>query len=203
MLQNFISSYCIVKDRCVFKNGEILSKKNAAGSLEEYLIKVYDELQISYPKFYKMDNLSKLGLLASEIVLNKRVLTKEYEPHEIAVILANASSSLDTDIKYLESTRQIASPALFVYTLPNIVMGEICIRDGIKGENGFFIFDKFDPAFISNYVNLVMKQGAKACLAGWIEVSGEQHNVFLYLTENKKQGLALPHTTEQLTDLYQ
>jgi hypothetical protein len=201
-LQNFISSYCIIKDRHILKNGKTLFEKSADVSLEEYLIKIYEILQISYPKFYKMDNLSKLGLLASEIILEEHGL-KAYEANAVSVILANASSSLDTDIKYLESTQQIASPALFVYTLPNIVMGEICIRHGIKGENSFFIFDKFDPEFISNYVNIVMKNGAQACLAGWIEVYGEQHNVFLYLTENTQHGLGLPHTTEQLVKLYQ
>lgn len=201
-MRNFISSYCIIKDRRVLKNGKILFEKSTDVSLEEYLIKIYEKLQISYPKFYKMDNLSKLGLLASEIILKERGL-KEYDANAVSVILANASSSLNTDIKYLESTQQIASPALFVYTLPNIVMGEICIRHGIKGENSFFIFDKFDPEFISNYVNLVMEKGAQACLAGWIEVYGEQHNVFLYLTENKEHGLGLPHTTEQLINLYQ
>jgi len=202
-VQSFISSYCIIKDRCVFQNGEILFEGGTADFLEEHLIKIYEKLGVGYPKFYKMDNLSKLGLLASEIVLKDRILKAEYEPAVVAVILANASSSLDTDIKYLESTRQMASPGLFVYTLPNIVMGEICIRHGIKGENGFFIFDKFDPEFLSTYVNLVMKQGTEACLAGWIEVSGEQHNVFLYLTENRERGLGLPHTTEQLIKLYQ
>ena len=200
---NFITSYCVIKNRCVYKNGEILFDSNSDDILEQYLIKIYEQLKLSYPKFYKMDNLSKLGLLASEIVMNGRILIQEYEPGSIAVVISNASSSLDTDVKYLESTRQIASPALFVYTLPNIVMGEICIRHGIKGENGFFIFDKFDPEFICTYVDLVMQQGAKACLAGWIEVYGEQHNVFLYLIENKKHGLALPHTTGQLVNLYQ
>lgn len=201
-MQSFISSYCIIRDRCVLKNGKTLFEKSTDVILEEHLIKIYEELQLNYPKFYKMDNLSKLGLLASEIILQEGVL-KEYQGEAISVILANASSSLDTDIKYLESTQQIASPALFVYTLPNIVMGEICIKYGIKGENSFFIFDKFDPEFISTYVNLIMKKGTQACIAGWIEVYGEQHNVFLYLTENKKHGLGLPHTTEQLIKLYE
>src|SRR5690349_6919408 len=112
MQQNVISSYCAIKDRCVFKNGKLLFDRNTDGSLEAFLIEIYEKLQISYPKFYKMDNLSKAGLLASEIIAKEHPLVKEYEPHTIALVLANASSSLDTDIKYLESTHQMASPAL-------------------------------------------------------------------------------------------
>lgn len=171
-------------------------------TFDEWLTNAYDQMAINYPKFYKMDSLAKLGLLASEVVLQNRNIKSEYQAEEVSVILSNASSSLDTDKKYYESTKQIASPALFVYTLPNIVMGEICIRHGFKGENGFFVFEKFDPDFMSCYVDEVLAQNAKASVAGWVEVLGDQHNVFLYLVENKRQGLALPHTAKQLEQLY-
>jgi hypothetical protein len=201
-LENYISSYCSIKGGSIFYNGEMRIENPHGITFDEILIKAYDTLAINYPKFYKMDNLAKLGLLASEVVLTDRNLKGDYQAEEISVILSNASSSLDTDIKYFESTGQIASPALFVYTLPNIVMGEICIRNGFKGENGFFVFDEFDPTFMSVYVDQVLEQGAKACVAGWVEVLGEQHNVFLYLVENTRQGLSLPHTAKQLEQLY-
>lgn len=181
----------------------LLVEANDDISFDDWLIEGYTKLSINYPKFYKMDNLAKLGLLASEVILKSRNLKVEFKPEEVAVILSNASSSLDTDLKYLESTKQIASPALFVYTLPNIVMGELCIRHGLKGENGFFVFEKFNPKFIADYVDQVLDQSAQACIAGWVEVLGEQHNVFLYLVENKKQDKALLHTAAQLEKLYQ
>jgi len=201
-LSHFISSYCIIRDQAVYRNSNCIVVGENTDKLEDALIKAYEKLQINYPKFYKMDNLAKLGLLASEIVVKDRILKQEYPPEKVAVILSNASSSLDTDLNYFESTKKIASPGLFVYTLPNIVTGEICIRHGLKGENGFLIFEEFDAAFMADYVNQVLSQGSSACLAGWVEVLGEQHNVFLYLVENTKQGLALPHTTEQLEKLY-
>lgn len=178
-------------------------EQQQATSVETFLAGAYGHLQINYPKFYKMDTLSKAGLLATEVLLNGRSLKEEYPPSKIAVILSNASASLDTDLKYEASTNKIPSPALFVYTLPNIVTGEICIRQGWKGENGFFIFDKFDPFFMASYVEGVLNGGADACLAGWVEILGEQHDVFLYLVENKNGNMALPHTAAQLTELYQ
>jgi len=174
-----------------------------APSVDTFLADAYEHLQVNYPKFYKMDNLSKAGVLGTEVLLKGRSLKDEYPPSKIAVVLSNASASLDTDLKYEASIKKIASPALFVYTLPNIAMGEICIRQGWKGENGFFVFDKFDPLFMASYVDQVLKEGADACLAGWVEILGERHNVFLYLVENKNGTNALPHTAAQLTELYQ
>lgn len=197
-----ITAYCSIKNNSLSKDSNSIFEGGEGLPLDEWLIKAYDNSGINYPKFYKMDNLSKLGVLASEALLQGRDLKNEVDPGKIGVVLSNASSSLDTDKQYFESSKQLASPALFVYTLPNIVMGEICIRHGLKGENAFFVFEQFNPEFISGYVAQVLRQGNEACIAGWAEVLGEQYNVFLYLAENKRQGLALPHTTEQLIKLY-
>ncbi|HEV8513410.1 MAG TPA: hypothetical protein VGQ59_09035 [Cyclobacteriaceae bacterium] len=127
-----------------------------------------------------MDTLSKLGFLASEILLSK----KSYATDSIALVLSNSSSSLDTDKRYWETVKIHASPSLFVYTLPNIVMGEICIRHGIKGESIFFVTPKFDAEWITSYVDLLWnEENIKYCLAGWVEVMGDQADVFLYLAD--------------------
>jgi 3-oxoacyl-(acyl-carrier-protein) synthase len=159
-------------------------------------------LSIAYPKYYKMDRLSKLGFLAAEVLLKDIRLVEKYGPERIAVVLANSNSSLDTDLKYFESTRNIASPALFVYTLSNIVAGEICIRHGIKGENAFFVLPEFDASRLFKYAEIVMSTGkTDACIAGWVDVLGDQHDVFLYLLEKSKNE-GLEHTAEQLQKLY-
>ena len=36
------------------------------------------------------------------------------------------------------------SPALFVYTLPNIVAGEMAIRNKLAGETSAFVLEKYD-----------------------------------------------------------
>src|SRR6185503_17555551 len=107
----------------ILKDGEVVLDLSGI-SLDDFLLKAYDWVQLMYPKYYKMDRLSKLGLLASEILL------KEYKRDaSTAVVLSNAHSSLDTDLRFWESAKTQASPSLFVYTLPNIVAGEICIRN--------------------------------------------------------------------------
>ncbi len=103
-----------------------------------------------------MDNLSKLGWLASEIMLKDKFKPHIYKPEDIGILLANANSSLDDDIKYYYSVKDIPSPSLFVYTLPNIVIGEICIRNNFKGDHAFFIQNAFDAGFIEQQVNYTL-----------------------------------------------
>jgi len=199
---NFISDHSIIRYNRVRKNGTILFEGREENSLELFMEGAYEFLNPGYPKFYKMDQLSKLGFLACEILLKDRRLSEEYPADKIAVILSNASASLDTDRKFLKSTKQIASPALFVYTLPNIVAGEICIRHGLKGENGFFVFENFNPHFMTSYVDQVLAKGASSCIAGWVETNGERHDVFLYLTGKDKKNESLDHTSENVSKLY-
>jgi hypothetical protein len=100
--------------------------------------------------------------------------------------------------------KTMASPALFVYTLPNIVAGEICIRNKIKGENAFFVWPRFEVEQMHDYVEMVMATpNTQACIAGWVDVMGSQHEVFLYLAEKMKRENAIEHTTGQLQKLYQ
>jgi hypothetical protein len=81
---------------------------------------------------------------------------------------------LHTDKIYQDSIEQQPSPAIFVYTLPNIMIGEICIRHGFKGEGLFFIEENFDKAFVTEYTaELIRSKKAVLGLAGWIEVDME------------------------------
>lgn len=176
--------------------------------LQEFLLSIYQHFEIKYPRFYKMDSLSKLGWLAAEILLKDSLETAIYQPVDIGVILTNANSSLETDIKYFQTTKDIASPALFVYTLPNIMTGEICIRHNFKGENAFFIAEKFEAGFIQQYVNnLINNNTLQACICGWVELLGDQYKAALVLVEIKDHG-GMPanptniFTKENLLNIY-
>ena len=200
---SYINSWCVIRNNIVrSKNGVVFSKADA--QLDDFLTAVYEALTPGYPKFYKMDRLSKLGFLATEQVLKGRVIREEYSPESVALVLSNAHSSLDTDVRYWETTKTLASPALFVYTLPNIVTGEICIRHGLKGENAFFISEQFDPEMVFSYTDMVLSQpGTQACISGWVDVMDGRHDVFLYLTEKQKQDGSLDHSARILADLYE
>lgn len=198
----YINRFAHIRNRAFFRMGGLILR-DLRGTLDDFLNTAFDALAINYPKFYKMDASSKLGFLAVEMLL-KDVSMTEYKPEEIALVLSNAHGSLDTDIRYFESTKTLPSPALFVYTLPNIVAGEICIRNKIKGENAFFVWPKFEVTQMHDYVEMVMASDkTKACIAGWVDVMGSHHDVFLYLAEKKKNEDGLEHTAPLLQNLYQ
>jgi hypothetical protein len=169
----------------------------------EWLGSIYRFFKFDYPKFYKMDNLSKIGFLATELLLESGS-QKKYQPEDVGIVLFNRSSSLDTDMKYFETTKTVASPALFVYTLPNIVIGEISIRHQLKGENAMFISNLFDGQKIKQYVEDLFSSGAiQACLCGWLEFFGNNAEAALYMVEKEDTVGAVPFTEENINNLYQ
>ncbi len=141
-----------------------------------FIREAYKHLGDNSMKFYKMDNLCKLGYVAAGYLLKDTI----YRPEEIGIILANASSSLDTDCKHQavisKDGDKAASPAMFVYTLPNVVLGEICIRYKIQGENTFFVYPHYDSALLEDYARIVMAKGKlRTCIIGWCELLNEHY----------------------------
>jgi len=190
--EKYITGLCSISNGTVYKDKEQLFE-NKEADLSGFLLSAYQHFQLNYPKFYKMDNLSKLGWLASEMLLKDTFKKENYRPEDVGLILANANSSLDNDIKYFESAKDVASPSLFVYTLPNIVIGEICIRNSFKGEHAFYIQDNFDAGFIENQVNYLLDNDIlQVCICGWVDVLEDKYKAVLFLVEktNSKQAIA-------------
>jgi hypothetical protein len=201
--KNYITASCAISNHIVYKNENTVFE-NSNTTVNDFLLSAYNHFDFKYPKFYKMDNLSKLGWLGAEILLMGSFTKKNYAPEEVGVVLSNANSSLDTDLKYFETTKDFASPSLFVYTLPNIVMGEICIRNNFKGENAFFVQEKFDADFIEQYVNnLVNNNILQACICGWLDVLKEDYEAMLFLVEKNNTANSIAFTTENMKSLNQ
>jgi hypothetical protein len=195
---------------CRIRNGSVIADRkllyNFPGlPFTQFADAVYRQSEISYPKFHKMDNLCKLGFLGADILLKSSDLDVKSAPYQTGVILSNRSSSLDTDLRYYDMVRKgIASPAVFVYSLPNIVIGEICIRHGIKGENTFFISDRYNIPSQVAYVNQLFRIGTfSSCICGWVELLEENYDAFLYLAvKDKPGGLSLKHVATTIEELY-
>ncbi len=202
-IENYISASCVISNQIVYKNGNPVFEESKA-DISEFLIAAYRRFELQYPKFFKMDNLSKLGWLANEILLQGSFDKEKYIADDVGIVLSNSNSSLDTDIRYYETTKTMASPALFVYTLPNIVIGEISIRHHFMGENAFFIFEHFDAAFIEQYVsNLINNNILQCCICGWVEVLNDSYNATLFLIEKDKTANSVNFTKENLNKIYQ
>ena len=155
-------------------------------NINTFLKEMYYELELDYPKFFKMDNLCKLGIIGTEFLVRKnQELLKN--KHKIGIILQNKSSSLDSDIKHQEGIENnTVSPAVFVYTLPNIVIGEISIKHKWKSEGVFFVNNKIDYELLSQYSNILLKEGRTGLnLIGWIDVLNNQYVLKLCVVDKQ------------------
>ncbi len=203
MNENYITASCVISNHTVHKNGQVFFADNKE-EVTGFLTLLYKYLDTGYARFYKMDTLAKLGWLASEVLLKDSFQREQYEPEETGIVLANANASLDTDIKYQATIQDIPSPSVFVYTLPNIVTGEICIRNHIKGENAFFISEQFDAVFIQEYVSNLLNNGIlRACICGWVELVGNEYKAALYLVEKNAARGAERFNSQNMYSLFE
>lgn len=197
---NYITSHTVIRNHTILHNGKVVF---TAPLGSDFIREAYEHgLKIDYPKFYKMDVLGKLGIIASDVLLKDFDFAK-YKPEETGIVLSNKNSSIEADVNYFETARTFPSPALFVYTLPNIVIGEISIRYKFKGENAFFISDAFDADWLYFYVdNLMQQQKIKACICGWVEAVNETFDTCLFLIEKGQKENELTFTPENLKEIY-
>jgi hypothetical protein len=199
--KTYIKSFCTIQNNQVILNGEVVFGTEPT-AFSDFSKKTYQHLEMNYPKFFKMDNLSKLAFLGAELLL--RTESDASIENNTALVFANKSSSLDTDVKYQnsisDSENYYPSPAVFVYTLPNICLGEISIRHQLKSENSFFIFVDYKPEFMEKYSNILLEtEKADKVLCGWVEYYNEDYKAFLYLVDKKGE---LVHEKELLKKLY-
>ncbi len=152
------------------------------GTGKAMLTDLYKRYVGDYPKFYKMDRLSQLGFIASELLLQAEGRERFEDCDDRAIILFNHASSIMADRQYLSSIETpgqfFPSPSLFVYTLPNIVAGELAIRNHYHGETTFCILPERQDE--------VMRQVLQACcqdettrsiLGGWVDYQDDAHYV--------------------------
>lgn len=185
---NTINSYAHIKHNQVSVNGEIIFQSNPSLSLAEFLSEAYKALGVSYPKFHKMDAQCKLGFLCTEFALKGTDFLTETDLSKTAIVLSNAASSLETDRIHQHSiddkSNYFPSPAVFVYTLPNITIGELAIKHKITGENAFFVSEQLDADLLANYTESLIQSGTEAAIVGWVEVDDANFEAFIFLVQN-------------------
>lgn len=172
----------ITPEEVILDQRKLWERKEELGEQEgkehhSLLTSLYKQMIGNYPKFYKMDGLSRLGFVASEILLNAE---KGETDKERAIIFFNHSSSIASDRNYKESINDkdnyFPSPSIFVYTLPNIVTGEIAIRNHFHGETSFFILPDKDERLMEEILQASCRDAqSKSFLTGWIDYEDERH----------------------------
>jgi len=198
---SFITTYCHIKNNAYVVNGEAnvfeANEKGFSGTI----VDMYRHLDLKYPKFHKMDLLAKTAFIGSELIIQNNDFST-YKDDEIAQLFANSESSEYSDFKFQESIQNgNPSPSQFVYTLPNILMGEIALKNKWYGENLFLVLPNFNAKEIKEQLELLLLNTSKAVLCGWVDVTPKEINAFFFVVENdNNKGEKL--TEENLLKLY-
>mgnify|MGYP004505441573 CR=1 FL=1 len=144
------------------------------------LTAIYKERIGNYPKFYKMDTLSRLAFVATELLKaevmkrnDERTAKETLVNDDCAVILFNRTSSCISDHRFIDTIKDddnfFPSPAVFVYTLPNITTGEIALRNGWHSETSFYILPDHDEQMMNNILTTTAAFDTTRCIiSGWI-----------------------------------
>ena len=184
-----LKHYVIITPETVKLNGVTMSHAEQGSAL---LTELYRAHVGDYPKFFKMDTLSKLGFVASEMLLQDEGQERFVPREDRAVVLFNRTASLQADTNY-QSTIQdpenyFPSPAAFVYTLPNIVTGEIAIRNKYYGETTFMVLPENDPQLMAQQLqNAFRDPMTQSILGGWLDCDDESHfEARLFLIEKQQ-----------------
>lgn len=208
MKEQIISGWCSITHNQVRVNGKLIFDQSSH-DFAEFSKAAFKALNQAYLKFYKMDNLSKLGFLCAEYLFQHGSINQKYAPEEVGIILCNSASCIDTDTEHQKTiadpNNYFPSPSIFVYTLPNIVIGEISIKHKFQGENTFFIFEQFQPEFMAKYVSSLLQESkVKSCLTGWVDLSAgaRDYKAVLYLAEMGESNEAMEFNSENLKNIY-
>jgi len=154
----------------VTRDGQPLATQ---GMGSEMLTALYRAHVGDYPKFFKMDALCRLGFIASELLLQAEGPQPAMRDDR-AIVLASSCGSLCDDTHYQATIDNVdefyPSPAVFVYTLSNIVTGEIAIRNHYLAETACYILPRHDRDTLMRIVEDTLALGeARSALCGWVD----------------------------------
>ena len=146
------------------------------------LTELYKNEVGDYPKFFKMDPLARLAFIATELLLKAEGCERFVDCDNRAVVLFNRTSSIAADRDYVASIDGdegfYPSPSVFVYTLPNLSVGEIAMRNLYHGETSFYILPERDEKMINKVQEASMLDSAtKSMITGWIDYLDDDHFV--------------------------
>ncbi len=173
-----VRKVCIESGSIVIDGATVFSHSGA--DFGTFIREAYKSGGESGMKFYKMDDFCKLGYVAAERLLEGITFGKE----ECGIVLSGRYGCLDTDMRHQRiidtDGDSAASPAVFVYTLPNVVAGEISIRHHIKGENTWFWSGDKSMSDIREYAGLMLSAvGMKYAIVGHLDcIAGTYGAVF-------------------------
>ncbi len=165
---------------------------------------VYRSTGADYPKFFKMDALCKAGFLLVEDIVRGCGNTP-LAPDDTSVVVFTASGTYITDLAFETTISDpdncFPSPSVFVYSLPNIVAGEIAIRHGFTNETAVYLSSNFSPSQIEAIVSDTLTVASNVLVA-WIEVTSNHPSAIMFLISRNGNNDMPDFNAENLAEIY-
>lgn len=168
-------------------NGKELA--SSTGDLDHDLTNAWAAMEVKLPRFVRMDRSSKLVSIAAAPFFKAEGALTTYPKDRIGMVIMGTHGSMDTDQRYLDQLQaeNHASPGLFVYTLPNIALGELSIQHGLHGSGLCLLSDSPDVDQMKNACEILLHDhGMEAVICGWANIfAGSAAATFMVVTTGK------------------
>lgn len=146
----------------------------------DMLTEIYRQRQTAYPKFYKMDILCRLGFIAAELLTEGETAPADGTlRNDRAIVVCSHSGSIASDRQFCHTIvpdHFFPSPAVFVYTLPNIVTGEVAIRHRYVAETACYLLPQRDDTLMRRLAHTACaERTVSSVMALWLEAPDDTH----------------------------
>ncbi len=157
------------------------------GSPDTDLNNAWSSLGIELPRFPRMDRSSKLVAIGGSAFFIEGGALAGHSKDTIGMVIMGTHGSMDTDLKYqtqLDADNH-AGPGMFVYTLPNIAMGEFSIQHGLHGSGLCLLNNALDLAQMREACEILLHEhGMESVICGWSDIFADQATAtFMVVTE--------------------
>ncbi len=140
------------------------------------LTEIYRKCLPDDARFYKMDPYSRLAYTGAALALKDA--PGNIDPCRVILLLFTENGSVLADRRHLSTFRGAEgfypSPAVFVNTIPNAVLGEIAAQYGIKGETDLVMLPRRDEDLMRTVTEVTLNAvRPDAAVCGWADCLGE------------------------------
>ena len=176
--ESFSKTYEIVKSLSIdpqglIEDGRSIPFESTGASL---ITEIYKKHLSDDSRFFKMDLYSRIAYVGSCLLAKDSL--KGFEPEDVSLLLFTLNGSILADRKHISSysnpEEYYPSPSVFINTLPNVVLGEIAVKNTIKGETTLVMLPTKDDAMMETIVDITLvATQPSAMIYGWVDCVSE------------------------------
>ena len=172
------ADYNVVKRLKITPDG--LSVDDKAVPLEtsgaSLITEIYKKYIADGSRFFKMDLYSRLAYVGTSLLAKDSL--EGHDPEDRALFVFTQNGSVLADRKHLSTFSNpeefYPSPAVFINTLPNVVLGEIAVKNSIKGETTLVLLPARDEAAMDRIMDATVTATRPAVVIyGWVDCAAE------------------------------